>query len=38
MSRYGRDPDTIRQQIAYAVGNDLDILGNLRDQHEQRFD
>jgi hypothetical protein len=36
MSRWKRDPDAIRADIAYAVGEDLDIIAQLRQQHHAR--
>jgi hypothetical protein len=33
MSRWNRDPDEIRADIAYAVGEDLDIVEYLRQHH-----
>lgn len=33
MSRWNRDPDAIRMDIAYAAGEDLDVLEHLRQRH-----
>ena len=33
MSRWNREPDEIRTDIAYAVGEDLDVVEHLRDRH-----
>lgn len=36
MSRYGRDTDEIDLDIAYAVGEGMDVLEYLREQHHVR--
>jgi hypothetical protein len=34
MSRWNRDPDEIRLDIAYATGEGLDVIEHLRGRHE----
>lgn len=36
-SRYGRDPEEIQLDIAYAFGEGLDPIDYLRQQHESRW-
>lgn len=33
MTRWNRDPDAIRRDIAYAVGEEMDVVEYLRQRH-----